>query len=440
MGSGTHEEPTETLHLRTPRGAVQPAFRLTVVEGPDAPATYLVDGRGDGRVLLGTGPTCQWVLTDRAVSRRHAALVLRDGGVALEDLDSTNGTFVGALRVREVLLTGGEDIALASTRLRVERLTEGASVAVARTASFGRLIGASVAMRRLYPTLARLATLDVPMLVEGEAGTGKELLAEVLHEEGPRRERELVVFDARRVAPERVEALLFGAAGQPGAVEECQGGTLVVDEPSELPADVQQKLARLLEGRSLVRADGSSLALAGTRVIALSRSDVEREVQAGHLREELATLLGAARVELPPLRDRAGDVTLLATTFFRALALEDRFLLPLTTRRFEAYAWPGNVRELKAATIRVATTGDDATDARSALRAEEGETSPSELYRRVLAADLALPRAREIITEDFDRRFVRRILERHGGNVTRAAAASGLARRYFQVLRVKRGV
>ena len=277
------------------------------------------------------------------------------------------------------------------------------------------------------------------MLIEGEAGTGKELLAEVMHEQGPRSAASFLVLDPASVSPEAIEPLLFGGE-EPGLLQQASGGTLVIDELTELPAAVQSKLARFLERHPVTRADGSPLGSVDTRVIAISRTDVEREVQAGRLREDLATILGAARLELPPLRLRTGDVTLLASAFFKALRIEDRVLPPITVRRFEAYSWPGNVRELESAVVRFAASGDDATNPRHAFRDETREPSLDELCRRVFDADLALTASRDVIVADFERRFVRHALARHGGNVTRAAAASGVARRYFHVLRVKHRV
>jgi DNA-binding NtrC family response regulator len=248
------------------------------------------------------------------------------------------------------------------------------------------------------------------------------------------------VFDARGTSAAAASTAIFGAKKDVGLLERCDGGTLVIDEPGELPQATQTKIVRFLETRSVARDDGVEIAPFDTRVVAISRADIEHEVQAGRVREDLAALLGAARVELPPLRERTGDVTLLATAFFRELRLEDRVLSPVTIRRFESYSWPGNVRELKNAVIRWATTGDDAEDPLRAFRAEDAAASPNELYQRVLAADLTLGQARDVVLDDFERRFVKQVLARYGGNVTRAAAASGLARRYFQVLRVKRGV
>jgi two-component system, NtrC family, response regulator HydG len=435
------EEGTETLGLRAPGGAAQPSFRIVVTHGPDAPKEAVVDGGVASRVLVGTGSTCHVVLTDRSVSRRHLALSLRDGLLFVEDLGSTNGTFIGSLRIESVAVAGGEEIVLGGTRIRTERLaTPAVRCGCARAASFGRVIGASVAMRALYPLAEALAKSHVPVLVEGEAGTGKELLAEVLHERGPRSAGSFLVLDPTGLEPDAIDGSLFGSAEQPGLLEQAHGGTLVLDEPSDLPLAVQTKLARHLGRHAVTRADGTPHPANDARLIAISRSDVEREVQAGRLREDLATLLGAARLELPPLRRREGDIAVLASAFFKALRIEDRVLPPITVRRFEAYSWPGNVRELEKAVIRFATSGDDETNPRNAFRDESREPSLDELCRRVLDADLALGTSRDVIVADFERRFVKNALERHGGNVTRAAASSGIARRYFHMLRVKHGV
>lgn len=434
------EEGTESLGLRAPSGAAQPSFRIEVTHGPDAPMETVIDGGAASRVLVGTGSTCHVVLTDRSVSRRHLALSLRDGLLYVDDLGSTNGTFIGSLRIEGAGLAGGEEIVVGSTRIRTERLATPAVATVARAASFGRVIGASVAMRSLYPLAAALAKSHVPVLIEGEAGTGKELLAEVLHEQGPRSAASFLVLDPAGLGPEAIDASLFGSGAHRGLLEQAHGGTLVIDEPAELPPAVQTKLARFLQRHPVTRADGSPLAAVDARIIAISRTDVEREVQAGRLREDLATILGAARLELPPLRRRTGDVAILANAFFKALRIEDRVLPPITVRRFEAYSWPGNVRELESAVVRFATSGDDETNPRNAFRDEAREPSMDELCRRVLDADLALTASRDVIVADFERRFVRHALERHGGNVTRAAAASGIARRYFHVLRVRHRV
>ncbi len=441
QGGHVQEQGTEDLGLRTNAELPQATYRVTVTHGPDAPRELVVDGSAATRLLVGTGSTCHLVLTDRAVSRRHLALSLRDGLLHLEDQGSTNGTFIGTLRVGEVAMGGGEEISIGSTRLRVDRLAGAAvAAAVARSASFGRVLGASDAMRRLYPLATALASSPVPMLIEGETGTGKELLAEVIHEQGPRSAGSFVVLDPVSTAPSMIDAALFGLKDTPGLLDQAHGGTLVLDEPAELPLAVQNKIARFLEKRPVTRADGSPLPAVDARVIAISRGDVEREVQDGRLREDLAAILGAARLELPPLRRRAGDVVLLATAFFKALRIEDRVLPPITLRRFEAYSWPGNVRELERAVARYATTGDDATDARLAFRDAARAPTVDDLHRRVLEADLALGNARDIIVADFERRFVQHALARHGGNVTRAAAASGVARRYFHVLKSKLGV
>ena len=182
---------------------------LLVVDGSDAGARLTVDGGASGRVLVGTGPGCDLRLSDRTVSRRHAALELEGTSLRLEDLKSTNGTTVEGVRVREALLGGGESIRLGDTVLRVER-DAGKPTALPSRVSFGRVWGASREMRRLYPLCERLAAADVPVVIEGETGTGKEVLAESLHEAGARSKGPFVVFDCTATPSNLIESALFG--------------------------------------------------------------------------------------------------------------------------------------------------------------------------------------------------------------------------------------
>jgi hypothetical protein len=186
------------------------AFAISVAAGPDRGARFVVEPTAPGRMLIGTSPACELRLTDREVSRRHAAVETNGGQLLLEDLGSSNGTFVAGLQVLEVLLSGGETVRLGQSELRVERLREQGRPAAPASFAFGRLIGESVAMRRLYPLCERLAQSDVPVLIEGETGTGKELLAEALHEKSARSADPFVVFDCSAITPSLVESHLFG--------------------------------------------------------------------------------------------------------------------------------------------------------------------------------------------------------------------------------------
>ncbi len=423
MSEAFPEVRTESLSLARPDGTPQRGFLLRVVAGADAGKTLTVDGGQARPLYVGSSPGADLVLRDPAVSRRHVTFDVGPSGLRVRDAGSTNGLRLGPHRVLDAILQGGETLTIGQTIVQVETLGTPAQMLVAASAGVGRIVGASSAMRRVYPSIGPLAKSRSPLLLEGEAGVGKELFAETIHERGGA-DRPFVAFQAYGKDDARTEAELFGDGG---AWAMAAGGTLLLDEPCDFSPALQSRLLRALEGGPPVR------------LMATSRRSVEVEVEHGRLREDLALELSTSRLEIPPLRDRQGDVALLAAHFFRALD-DERTLPAITVRRFEAYGWPGNVRELRAAVRRFHATGTDAVEPRNTFAESGRYEDPTTLYQRVLASDLALPQARAVVTEDFDRRYVERVLARHGGNVTRAAASSGLARRYFQILKGKRGL
>jgi transcriptional regulator with GAF, ATPase, and Fis domain len=320
--------------------------------------------------------------------------------------------------------------------------------------SFGRLIGASPAMRRLYPLCERLAACDVPVVVEGETGTGKELLAEALHEQGRRAAGPFVVFDCTAVPGTLLESTLFGhergsftsaVAARKGVFELAHGGTLLVDEIGELDVALQPKLLRALERGEVQRVGGDRWTKVDVRVLAATRRNLDAEVQAGRFREDLYYRLVVGRVELPPLRERRGDVALLLRHFWRKLDVADQPLPQDIVARFESYSWPGNVRELRNAVARRLALGDFAPGPQPGAADGHVDVSrgarpaPEDLVAAVLTKDLPLPRARQEIVDAFERRYVERILAKYSGNVTRAAQASGIARRYFYAVKNRVG-
>jgi transcriptional regulator with GAF, ATPase, and Fis domain len=445
----TPDDDASTL-MRAPEApaAVASTYVVRVAEGPDAGRTQRVDA-SMGRVLVGQSAACELRLTDRAVSRRHLGFEAGAFGLRATDLDSTNGTFVGTTRLVDGWLAGGETLLLGATALRVDVAGPPAAVPVSREARFGRVLGASVAMRRLHPLLERVAASDVPVVVEGETGTGKELVAEAIHERSARAAKPFVVFDCTAVPSSLLESHLFGhekgafttaLASRRGVFEQAHGGTLLIDEIGELDVALQPKLLRALERGEVQRVGGDGWLRVDVRVLAATRRDLDHEVQAGRFREDLFYRLAVARVELPPLRQRAGDVELLARFFWNKLGGAHE-IPPAVLARFQDYAWPGNVRELRNAVARRVALGDLAGDAPSVRRAAtpaksaSAESALEEAFESILSLDLPLPRARKRLVDAFERRYVERVLARHAGNVTRAAAASGIARRYFYDLK-----
>ena len=446
-------DPTALMRGRATVGPVlSPGCVLTVVEGPDRGAVFNVEDTAGRRVLIGQSPVCDVRLSDRTVSRRHAALEVDAGVLRLVDLASSNGTSVGTLRIRDVVLGGGEIIQLGTTKLRVEVDPRAHVVPASDQTGFGRVLGASPEMRRLYPIFERLAATDVPVLIEGETGTGKEVVAEALHEASARRSGPFVIFDCTTVSPQLVEAELFGhergaftgAVGErAGLFEEAHNGTLLIDEIGDLDMALQSKLLRALERYEVRRVGGNKWMRVNVRIIAATRRDLDREVQARRFRDDLFYRLAVARVELPPLRKRQGDVALLTRCFWTMLGGDENALSPDLLQRFEEYEWPGNIRELYNAVARQLALGDVSLPPRSAQPSEPARPmaipgTEGDFIDRVVDTGIPLPRARQQVTLELERRYVTRMLELHGGNVGRAAAACGIGRRYFQMLRAKK--
>lgn len=431
VASERDEKTTEALGTLAEEPSLG-AYKLVVCAGTDAGVSIVLDARTPSRVLVGQSQSCQLRLTDPKVSRRHVAFDLVSGGVTLTDLDSTNGTRVNGVRVSVATLEGGELVQIGQTSLRLDVLASRPPLAMSLNAGFGRLVGASVAMRRLYPLCERIALSDLPVIIEGETGTGKELLAEALHEVGPRRAKPFIVFDCTGTPRESAVALLFGDGMSEGSslCEQADGGTLFIDEVADLADEAQARLVRLLD-HGEVRFEGRRPVLANVRLVAATRRDLDKEVQAGRFRDELFFRIAALRVELPPLRERAGDVALLASIFWKRGA-GGRPPPPDLLSRYEHYRWPGNVRELEHAVARRVALGPFEPTRRQGTV----EESP-DLVERVLARNLPLAAARDEIVDEFERRYVAKVLDAHGGNVTRAATASGVARRYFQLLRAR---
>ena len=390
-------------------------WTIKVVDGPDKGQTWRVDDIATRRVLIGQGPSCELRLSDCGVSRRHAALEHDGAGLHVIDLDSPNGTWLGKTRVRDVYLSGGEEIALGTTKLSFETDGVAHDVPVSKASSFGSLRGESAQMRALYPTLERLAKTELPVLIEGETGTGKDLAAESLHRASERKTGPFVIFDCRPGAV--VERDLF---------EEASAGTLFLDEIGDLNIALQVKLLRLLE-------------TGGPRVIAATRRDLDREVHAGRFRDDLLHRLAVTRVELPPLRKREGDIGYLARAFIVAAHGDPAKLTGDIAARLEAYEWPGNVRELESAIAQLVELGDFTLRPTTRDLGGNEKSAANDFLEGVVASGMTFPAARDKIVEEFTRRYVEHMLSLHNGNVTRAAAASGIGRRYFQMVRGKTG-
>ncbi len=445
---------SRALELEAARSELR---RIVVIEGPDAGQEFLLDPSSPSRVLLGTSPACEIRLSDPTVSRRHAAFEPAGRRYKLIDFQSTNGTFVDGTAIGEAYVRGGEIVRCGGTAMRLEEGEAAPSPPLPSAARFGKTLGASVAMRRLYPLCERLAKAHVPVIIEGETGTGKEVLAESLHEmgggAGP-----FVVFDCTTVSPTLVEAELFGhergaftgaVTSRAGVFEEANGGTLLIDEIGDLELPLQAKLLRAIDRGEVKRVGGQRSIKVQVRILSATRRDLDKAVAAGRFRDDLFHRLAVARIELPPLRERTGDVALLARRFAQEMGAPE-VLTAEVLARFEDNAWPGNVRELRNAVARYIALGDDEI-ARSipdgTHRSPPGPTGAAgalgpgsdgrgaDWLSPILS--MPFPIARRKTLEEFERRYVASAVAAHGGNVSAAARASGLALRYFRLVKAR---
>jgi DNA-binding NtrC family response regulator len=384
------------------------------------------------RLRVGSGSDADLVVADPHVSRLHCELEPTASGVVLRDLGSTNGTLVGGAAIREALLAPGVVAVIGGSRLFVE--SDAPAPAPLR---FGGATSAAPAMVAVFAMLDKLAGSEVTILLAGETGTGKDLLAHAVHEASPRASGPLVVFDCGAVTASLIESELFGhekgaftgaVAERAGAFERAAGGTLFLDELGELPLELQPRLLRALEQREVRRVGGSVELAVDVRVIAATNRDLAAEVAAGRFRHDLYFRVTAAVVEVPPLRARPEDLPLLVDALLEGRA----HATPAAMAALAAYDWPGNVRELRnVVTTALAMLDGPVLDVRHLMfpaaaprrdRARELDRDPDRD-----PADLAeLPLAGQSLAA-IERAAIAQTLAREGGNRTRAAKALGIA-------------
>jgi DNA-binding NtrC family response regulator len=434
------DDPATAVDPRRARHGAVTTYRCAVVAGPDAGLSYDLDASAPFSILIGTGPASAIRLTDRLASRRHASLEITGGTLRLRDLHSTNGTRLRGVSIVEAILEGGEVIQIGETTIRIEGLAR--TTPSSGVPFFGRVFGASPEMHRVYAIASKLAAADVPTIIEGETGTGKEALAESLHEASSRCAGPFVVIDCTTVAPSLVESELFGhergaftgaVATRKGVFEQAHGGTLFIDEIGDLDIGLQAKLLRAIERGEIRRVGGAAWIRVDVRVIAATRRDLDRQVQEGRFRDDLFYRLAVGRIELPPLRKRTGDVAFLADLFWTDLGGAPPVPADLLAR-LEAHTWAGNVRELQNAIARYVAIGELALGGR-----DEPALPERDFLDAVIDSKLPLVVGRQHVVAEYERRYVERVLAEHGGHVGKASAASGIGRRYFQRIRNRSG-
>ncbi len=362
-------------------------------------------------------------LHDPAVSGLHVELSHDEAGVRVRDLGSRNGTFIDGVRVADAWLTGPCVLRLGASEVLFTPAHGTIEVEASATESFGPLKGTSVLMRELFAQLENFARTDSTVLINGETGVGKELVAEAIALASPRQDGPLVVVDCSALAPTLVESELFGhergaftgaVASREGVFERAKGGTVFLDEIGELPLELQPRLLRVLERREVQRLGGKAPIAVDVRILAATHRSLEEEVNKGRFRADLFYRLSVLRVEVPPLRARKEDIAALIIHFGGA-----GFRLPETTlKRLVAHDWPGNVRELRNAVERLKANAEPLVKSPSAPTAASQPVSLEEPF--------LVQKERLVLA--FERHYAEALLKACGGNLAEAARLAGVSR------------
>ena len=443
LKEGETSEPTATL-VRGGAGSVR--LKLVVLSGAEAGRVLSLE---PGEYLVGKAPSCQLVLSDKAISRQHLKLEVREGRVKATDLESRNGSFCEGLRFSELELRPGIVLTLGTTELKlVPEDTRERSPLLSKRERFGALVGSSRRMRELFSLLERMAPGGSDVLIQGETGTGKELCAEALHTESRRAKGPFVIVDLAGIAPSLIESELFGhvkgaftgaQADRAGAFERATGGTVFLDEVGELPLELQPRLLRVLERRQVKRVGANDYRTVDVRVVAATHVDLEGAIKEGKFRRDLFHRLAVLRVTLPPLRERPEDLPLLVDTVLERMGRPPSSLSDQTRALLTQYPWPGNVRELRNVVEQVVNLGDEALPE---LPSVPGGAPRPGSGSESGGPELELPfkEAKERLIEGFERDYLVGLLARCEGNISRASREAGIDRVYLRKLLRKHGL
>jgi len=397
---------------------------LEVIDGPDRGLRFPL---GPGQVVLGASRRCDVTLTDPTISSRHARLTVLADGVRLEDLDSKNGTRYLGSRVSSIVIQAGATFELGTCRLTILP-PEAAELDPPTRTGYGELIGASLAWRLVFGTLERLESSQATVLLQGETGVGKSLVAQEIHRHSPRADRALATLDCGAVSPTLLGSELFGHArgaftgavkDRDGLVQSADGSTLLLEEIGDLPLELQPTLLRLLEAREYQRVGDPRPRRSDVRVIAATHHDLQAAIAEGRFRQDLYYRLGVITVRVPALRECREDIVPLATRFLERLGAP----LELTAGQrvlLESYDWPGNARQLRNAVERFYVTGDffGPSTTQPAPRWGEGDFHAHKAE----------------VVRQFERDYLVALLTDCQGNLSAASRQSGLARNHLRDL------
>jgi transcriptional regulator with GAF, ATPase, and Fis domain len=416
--------------------------------------TMQLDG---GTLRVGTHPSNEIVLNDPTVSRFHCRFTLENQICRVQDLGSLNGTWLQTgqndpVRIRDADVAPNTSVRVGSSILHVRAVAAATEDEVPAWPAFGSLLGTSLAMRKLFAVLEKIAKAECNVLIQGESGVGKELVAAEVVTHSPRRDAPFVVVDCGAISPNLVESQLFGHLrgaftgadrDRTGAFEAASGGTIFLDEIGELSMDLQPKLLRVIENQEVRRLGETNSRKVDVRVIAATNRDLEREVNKGRFREDLYFRLSVVTITVPSLRERKGDIELLIGHFLEALNARgaDRLFTKEVIAELAQHDWPGNVRELRNYVERAIVLETASLRPPPSAR-DFGSIEPGSPSMPMRAIDINTPFkiAKEGLIDEFERAYLQALLTWSGGNMSKAARHAGIDRMYLHRLVQRHGL
>ena len=431
------------MEQRTVRQAVERrpirALRVKVVAGPDKGKSWTGD---NDTISIGTADDNDLVLTDDTVSRYHVELRRESDRITVRDHGSTNGTFVGQAAIREGSVATGALLVMGKSTIEV---LDGQAKEIDAFAEqeFHGMIGRSRPMRELMARLERVAKTDASVLLLGETGVGKEVVATAIHRASLRASRSLEIVDCGALMPTLVASELFGhekgaftGANQRhlGAFERANGGTIFLDEIGELDAELQVRLLGVLERRQFRRVGGSQPISVDVRVVCATHRDLRARVNSGEFRHDLYYRIAVAKVEIPPLRERPEDIPQLIEHFLVDLGIDqpvERLIPSTTLDALARHHWPGNVRELRnfvEALIAFGASPEEFVHRDASV--DLTSTSESSLALGPVL-DRPYREARDLVLREFQKIYLKRLLDACDGNVSKVAARAEMNRTHL---------
>jgi DNA-binding NtrC family response regulator len=428
--------------------------KLVVIKGAQRGREYNISG---DVIRIGKVDENDLVLPEETVSRLHCEILRDSKGYLLRDLRSTNGTFLDGAEIREAYIRAGSLITVGTVQLKFQPFEEQIDLLPSEKSSLGELVGQSLRMREIFGLIERIAPTEATVLLEGETGTGKDLIARTIHALSRRKAAPFLVVDCGAVSSTLIESELFGhekgaftgaQATRQGAFELAHGGTIFLDELGELSLDLQPKLLRVLEQREIRRVGGNRTMKVDLRIIAATKQDLKREVQKGKFREDLYFRLAVVPITMPALRDRKEDLPLIARAIMQRLAEATgqplREVDEATMSSLLAHDWPGNIRELRNVLERGVYLqppgGRDSMRLVALPGAGEGHSASATEAQPPFDGSLSYRANKERWEDDFEKRYLKWLMQRSQGNISRAAREADMDRKYLHKLLKKHSI